>query len=114
MYRKRSRLTQSDVAFIMNLSDYSNLSRCEKGQRIPSIEMILVYHILFGAPLETLFEKQKLTLHTDILTRIKRLLEDLRPKDKVPKIAARISFLESVLNRLTISSAYEPRDRQNQ
>ncbi len=108
MYRKRSHLTQSDVAFIMNFSDYSNLSRCEKGQRTPSIEMILVYHILFSAPLETLFEKQKLMLHADMQTRIKQLLEHLRLKEKIPKTVARISFLETVYKRLSSSSsAYE-------
>jgi len=109
VYRKRSWLTQSDIAFLMKLPGYTNLSRCEKGQRTPSIEMILIYHILFNTPIEFFFQKQKLFLQEEMLSRIKQLIEDLRPHDKIPKVQRRITFLRSSLTKLSNTNSNEKR-----
>lgn len=101
-YRKRAQLTQADLASLMDLSDYSNVSRWEAGLRRPNIEMLLVYHLLFQIPVEELFERQKLELLSPICKRIEMRIQELKaivPSDD--RLAERIAFLEAALKRLT-------------
>src|SRR5690349_16266076 len=102
MYRKRSQLTQTDIAFIMKLSDYANISRWEQGYRQPNIEMLLIYHLLFDIPIESLFERQKHELRDFIGKRIGLLLGELKNLSSDAKAASRIAFLDSALTRLTV------------
>lgn len=101
IYRKRSSLTQPDVAFLMEHQDHSKLSRYEKGQRTPSIEMLLAYHLLFDVPIEAFFERQKQELHLRILRRIHDLRNELKARDNIPKAEIKIEFLEGAINRLS-------------
>ena len=101
LYRKQSQLTQSDIAFIMALADYSNISHWELGNKTPNAEILLMYHLLFDIPTESLFERQKLELKATIRERIKQLLEQLRSGPSDAKVAQRVAFLESALNRLS-------------
>lgn len=101
VFRKRSDLMQSDIGFLMNQPDYSNISRCEKGQRKPNIEMLLLYHLLFDVPIESLFERQKDALNEDLIIRIELLLKELKQVEQSPKVNSRIAFLASTLTRLT-------------
>jgi transcriptional regulator with XRE-family HTH domain len=100
IYRKRSPLTQADIAFLMKLSDYSNISRYEKGQRSPSMEFLLVYHILFATSIESFFEPQSEIIRSGLLERIEALIIDLKNQSD-PNNETRIEFLEKVLIRLT-------------
>jgi transcriptional regulator with XRE-family HTH domain len=103
-HRKRSPLTQNDIAFIMNLPDFANVCRWEKGVRQPTVEVALIYHFLFGFPLATLFDEQKQPLAKDTGERIKLLIEQLKTNPVTPKIKGRIAFLESALTRLAESA----------
>lgn len=97
VYRKRSSLTQADIAFLMKLPDYSNISRYEKGQREPSIEFLLVYQILFNTTVESFFEPQSGILRPALQEQIKLLLANLK---SVNTTDPRIKFLEEVLIRI--------------
>ena len=106
IYRKRSPLTQADIALLMNLPDYSNISRYEKGQRSPSIELLLAYHFLFATSIESFFEPQSEIIRSDLRERIEPLINDLK-KEEDKTNNTRIKFLEEVLIRLTNWIAYE-------
>ena len=47
LYRKQSHLTQSDIAYIMALADYLNISHWELGNKTPNVDILLMYHLLF-------------------------------------------------------------------
>lgn len=98
VYRKRSPLTQSDIMFLLKLTDCSNISRSEKGQRTPSIELLLVYHFLFATSIESFFEPQSEIILTSLLERIEHLANDLK---KEGDANLRIKFLEQTIIRLT-------------
>lgn len=100
-HRKRSQLTQADIGFIMQLPDYSNISRAEKGVRGPSIEMLIVYHLLFDVSIESIVEREKRELRDMISRRMLLRLEELRLLPPDEKLAARISFLATALTRLS-------------
>jgi transcriptional regulator with XRE-family HTH domain len=101
IYRKRSPLTQSDIAYLLELPDYSSISRYEKSQRTPSIELLLVYHHLFNTSIEIFFEPQSYETLPVLVERIEHLISDLKKQDDVQNHTSRIKFLEEVLIRLT-------------
>ncbi len=100
IYRKRSPLTQADIAFLMKLPDYSNISRYEKGQRSPGIEFLLVYHHLFNTSVESFFEPQSEIILSGLREQIEALVNELKNEND-PNNDTRINFLEEVLIRLT-------------
>ena len=104
MYRKRSQLNLDDIAFLMKLPDKSSVSRWEQGQRTPSLDLLIVYHLLFDIPMETLLESHKRETATKLVQQIGLLLEELRKLPPSQKVIGRLSFLESVLTRLTTSN----------
>lgn len=101
LYRKRSPLTQSDIACLLGLPDDSNISRYEKGQREPGIEFLLVYHLLFDATIESFFEYQSTEIKAILLKRIESLNIELRKEPNSAKHIPKIKFLEQVISRLT-------------
>lgn len=104
MCRKKSYLTQADIAFILDLADCSNVSKWEHGQRQPNIEALLTYHLLFNMPIELFFERQKHALFQATNGRVESLITELRKKPHEDKAAQRISFLETAVTR--INAAY--------
>lgn len=101
VFRKRTDLTPSDIGFLLNRPDYSNISRCEKGYRKPNIEMLLLYHLLFNVPIDSLFERQKDDLNEDLIVRLGLLIQRLKQLEQDPMVNSRITFLASALSRLT-------------
>jgi transcriptional regulator with XRE-family HTH domain len=99
-FRKRTDLKQSDISFLLNQPDYSSISRCEKGHRNPSIEILLLYHLLFNVPIDSLFERQKDDLNEDLIVRIDLLIKELQQLEPSRKVNGRIAFLASTLTRL--------------
>lgn len=101
-YRKRSRLTQSDIAFLLGLPEHTSVSHWEKGRRTPHVEVILFYHLLFEIPPDSLFHGHEKLLQV-IIQRTKLLRNELKLLSPAPKNAGRISFLDSTLKRLAPS-----------
>lgn len=54
-YRRRSGLTQSELAFLVGCENGSNISRYERFLRVPTLETAFAYEALFGAPARELF-----------------------------------------------------------
>ena len=102
MYRKSSPLSQADIAFLMQLPDYSSISRWEQGHRVPNIDALLIYHLLFDTPIEKLLTLQKGAANKVLIERIHLLLAELRNHKLSRKVTSRIIFLESALTKLTV------------
>ena len=106
-HRKLSPLTQSDIAILLDLPDHSVICRYEKGSRPPSIETLLVYHLIFDVTIESLLKIQREAVRAEIIYLVQLLLRNLKARDKIPKIRRRITFLEEALTRLNHTTAYE-------
>lgn len=100
-FRKRSRLTQSDVAFLLGLPEHTNVCHWESGRRSPSLEVSILYHLLFEIPHEKFFKEGNEAFVKVIAERIPVLLDGLRNGPIDSQVRSRIAFLESTLNRLT-------------
>jgi len=101
LYRKKSPLTQSDIAFLLQLTDYSNISRYEKGHRVPNIDLLITYHFLFKVPIESLFELQSNEMLVNLKQRIELLIKELRESSTAMHNRSRIQFLEEALMSLS-------------
>ena len=102
LVRKRTQLTQIDIASILKIPDFANISRWEQGQKNPGVEILLAYHLLFNIPVESLFERQKHDLKKIIIPRIKDRIAHLKTLKQDSKLQGRIDCLESILNRLAL------------
>jgi transcriptional regulator with XRE-family HTH domain len=101
MMRRQARLNQADIAYLMQLTDYSIISRWEQGQRKPGTDALTVYHLLFDIPIKPLMEDQLREIRAMLVTQIKLLLDELRKQRQSQKIRGKEVFLESILTRLT-------------
>ena len=54
-YRKRSGLTQRDVAFLVGCRNGAQVSRYEKRRRLPPLRTALAFEAAFGVPVSELF-----------------------------------------------------------
>jgi transcriptional regulator with XRE-family HTH domain len=99
--RKRTQLTQIDIASILRLPDIANVSRWEQGLKRPGVEVLLAYHLLFNVPIEALFERQKHELRQILIPRVHDRIAHLKTLGNDPKVTSRMAFLASVSDRLT-------------
>ena len=99
--RKRSRLTQSDVSYFLNLKDPSSISRWEAGEREIPFDALLIYHTLFEIPVEDYISRQKNSSKEAVTKRIPILIEELEQLERTPRVQRRIDFLTNALTRLS-------------
>jgi len=106
-HRKNTNITQYDIAVLLKLRDNSIVSRCEKGHRSPSLEMVLVYHLLFDIPIHALFPNHIGIVKEQLRAGIPLLIAQIEEQDSSAKAQSRISFLHEALTRLVQSESHE-------
>lgn len=99
-YRKRTDLTQYDIAMLLQWKGNTLVSRSEKGFRSPSLEMVVIYHLLFDTPLDDLIANHIEVYKEQLIQRIPNLIEDIKRIDGSKNEQSRIEFLNSVIVRL--------------
>lgn len=100
MYRKQSNLTQTDIASVLGLPNNSRISRWEQGQRHPPLKVLIGYTLLFGVPIETLFQRQKEELLSAMKIRTSQHLKELQSTTQDNKTKRRVIFLQALIKKL--------------
>jgi len=72
-YRRKHALNQREVAFLLGSEDGGQISRYEKGHRIPTLETALAFTTIFGVSTGVLFSDIQLKVDTEVLERIAHL-----------------------------------------
>lgn len=80
--RKKSGLPQKQVAFLLGHKNTTQLSRYERGARIPSLETALKLESAYNTPVRVLFSGLYDQFHADVQGRQKILCERLRPENE--------------------------------
>lgn len=99
-FRKQHRITQSDVAYLLNYKNSAHICRSETGERSPTIDIILTYHLLFDTQLGSFFADRRATIKNRIVSRIKPLIAQIEHEQIKSANQGRIAFLKDVLVRL--------------
>jgi len=107
LHRKKSPLTQADIAFLMERSDVTAISKCEKGYRYPSIKLLFIYRFLFNTCIESFFPRRSKKVLNNLVKRLELLQDLLKSKEKELDVKARIKFIEKTLKRLRGLPDYE-------
>lgn len=106
-YREQAQYLLQDMASIIGISN-AGLSKIEKGEVRPSIDVILIYHFILNIPITTLFNKHvRLCLRSSI-ERSQQLREKLMDEKGTPAIYSRLDMLDIISERLNeLSDHYE-------
>ena len=95
-YRLRTGLTQRDVAALLGLGTGSTISRTEKGNGIPSIQVLLGYCVLFEAHPQNLVPGILRDIEKIVYARAHVLAGQLRKRQATPMVLERLKFLENL------------------
>ena len=101
-YRKRSGLTQEDVAALIGAQSASQVSRHENGEREPDLKTTLAYRIVFDAPVRQLLPKLYRDLAQEVDLRAAALAERLKVSNDGLHTAHRIDHLQQMSARIRL------------
>jgi transcriptional regulator with XRE-family HTH domain len=100
-YRKRSGLSQDEVASLLGCQSGAKVSRYERFARVPTLENALAYEALFGVPARELFagvyQKVEETIHKRaqvLAEKINAGKPDRMTRQKLDKLTAMTSAAE--------------------
>ncbi len=94
-YRRETPLLQQDIAFLLNM-DNGRYCRIEKGKRPPTLDVILIFHILSGTKI-SIFNNDYQSLEKQIITRSLELVEQLKTEQHPNRTDNRIAYLEQLV-----------------
>ncbi len=81
-YRRKSGLTQREVAFLLGWKNGAQLSRYEKGHTLPPLRTALAYQAIFKIPVAELFAGIRSSVDQDTSTRVDELVAGLQEKNQ--------------------------------
>src|SRR5947199_10723983 len=76
-YRRRSFLSQDEVAFLLGAKTGTRVTRHEGSNRTPKMETALGYEVLFGVPLRELFASEAHSVETIIRDALPELIGEV-------------------------------------
>jgi transcriptional regulator with XRE-family HTH domain len=103
-YRKRSGLSQDEVAFLLGCRTGTKISRYERSARRPNLETLFAYEVMFGAPARELFAGVYQKVERTTQTRAQLLTRKLSRATPTPMATRKLHILEAI----TSGSGTEP------
>jgi transcriptional regulator with XRE-family HTH domain len=100
IYRRKTDIKITDIIQLLKTLDSSNLSKCERGSRKPTHEMLFVYHLIFDVSIEFFFEEEIQLVLKEIKRNIEPLIGVLKKQTQTKRITSRISSLHSLKDSL--------------
>lgn len=103
-YRRRSALTQRQVAWLLGCRAGSKVSRYERFARTPSLPTVIAYELILGTPARELFKGTFQAVILATARRARYLIRLLKRCRTSPLINTQIAALEVILSTITQSS----------
>lgn len=98
-YRKRSGLSQREVAFLLGCRSAAKISRYERYFRQPNLETALTYEILFATPARELFAGAFEEAEKHARRRAQLLQMRLRRRREDPRLERKLATLTIITRR---------------
>jgi transcriptional regulator with XRE-family HTH domain len=105
-YRKKSGLTQQELASLLGLRSGQIVSRYEQHSRAPNLNTILAFQIIFGVTTDELFPGIYAQVELKILKRIRKLLDNLAVEVPTPVIVHKRQILEQIIKKAEMHLTY--------
>ena len=103
-YRKRSGLSQDEVAYLLGCQNGTKVSRYERFSRKPSLETLFAYEVVFGAPARELFAGVYQKVEKKMLSRAQLLTRKLNRATPDRMATRKLEILQAI----TSGSGIEP------
>jgi len=97
-YRRRSGLSQAEMAFLLGCRSKAKVSRYEQHARRPSLESVFIYEVVFGAHAQELFRGVFEKVEKETRKRAQMLAERLRQAKPDDTIARKLSILDAIVS----------------
>jgi transcriptional regulator with XRE-family HTH domain len=104
-WRRRSGLTQEDVAFLVGLRAASQVSRHESGDREPDLRLALGYKLVFDATVHELLPTIFADVATKIGSRAKMLIEREATMSDTQRSTCKAQHLQQLVERIEAITA---------
>src|SRR5262244_2102882 len=95
-YRKRSGLSQDEVAFLLDCKNGTKVSRYERSVRKPSLQTLFAYELVFGAPARELFAGAYQKVQKKISKRAQLLTWKLNRATPTPMATRKLQILKAI------------------
>lgn len=98
-HRKRSGLTQRELALLLGCQSEAKVSRYERLIRKPCLETAFACQVVFGATPHQLFPGMYASVEQIVTTRARLLAQTLSGHELTPLIDHKICVLRAIINR---------------
>lgn len=98
-FRRRTGLTQEEMAYLLGSDCGSKVSRYERRLRQPGVETVFAYEVISGQPAKELFVGDYQVVKTECLRRMRGLLEELASGHQTRRAVYKQKLLRSWLAR---------------
>ena len=95
-YRKRSGLSQAQLGVLLGSECRTRVSRYERGSRLPDLETLLAYEVIFGVPARDLFAGLYEEIERRTHERAMRLVQELAKDPPTPETRYRRASVERI------------------
>lgn len=92
-HRRRSGLSERQVAYLLGCASGSKVSRYERFARLPDLRTLLAYEIIFHAPAQELLAGFYDAIEFATLKRVRALADSLRHAHRTPLVTAQLTAL---------------------
>lgn len=96
MYRRRTGLSQDDVAYLLGVVKGSTISRHESAKRIPLLETTLAYQVILGVSVSDLYEGELRRVEKGVRLRARGLRLFLERHPQCPDLHRRIAYIRRI------------------
>lgn len=100
-FRKRSGLSQAEVAFLLGCEHGTKISRYERHQRIPNLKTVLALEMVYNTMSKHLFEGIYHEIAYQVKNRAAILHKEIRKKERSPTMLHKLRCLEELLEMLS-------------
>ena len=96
--RRRARLSQDEVAFLLGVASGTTVLRHEDDQRVPTLDRALAYSVVFRVEVRELFAGRYETAEDGVRRRARTLLLSLVKQPLTPETARKTAYLAALVN----------------
>lgn len=105
-HRRRWCLRQRELAFLVDLTGATAISRYERTERTPPIELLIAFEVVFGCHGSDLFPALYEDITEQVMRRAKQMFDELEGFDDLANEARR-----ALLLRMVVAHTRDERDR---